>query len=275
VHGMKDNPYIYPVIFCGMLEIIAFIGCKLLFPTEDITVIMGVITLGIGQVITFLINASQAELANQRAQIATQRAENANDRADAARDQVQDVSRQVAEVNVKASESQVTSRTGLSAMVKGEELARLDELADGFSKTTLTYDQTQEFVRLLEHRLQDDLTIQQLTAAQRILEIMRKEMKTPEIHDKPLVTQSPEDHAVSKQIQKQAEHEQRAAGTRKSDSQEETESSLILTMPSVVAAAKAAVASAEKTKAATQETVVVAAREIEKEREEKKSEGKE
>ena len=153
---MKTNPYIYPVIFCGIIEVVAFVACKLLFPTEDITVIMGVITLGIGQVITFLINAAQAELANERAQTATERADTANDRADAAREQVQNVSKQVQDVNAKASESQVTSRTGLSALVKSEDLVRFDQLADGFSKTTLTYQQTLEFVRLLENRLQDD-----------------------------------------------------------------------------------------------------------------------
>src|SRR5678815_2753323 len=136
---MKSNPYIYPVIFCGVLEVIAFVACKLLFPTEDITVIMGVITLGIGQVITFLINAAQAELANQRAEVATERAETANDRADAAREQIKNVSKQVQDVNVKASESQITSRTGLSALVKSEDLVRFDELADGFSKTCLLY----------------------------------------------------------------------------------------------------------------------------------------
>ena len=276
---MKSNPYIYPVIFCGMLEVVAFVACKLLFPTEDITVIMGVITLGIGQVITFLINAAQAELANERAQTASDRADTANQRADAAREQVHQVSKQVEDVNAKASESQITSRTGLSALVKSEDLVRFDELADGFSKTTLTYGQTQEFIRLLESRLQDDLTIQQLTAAHRILEIMQRELKTPEIHDKPLVVQSPEDHAVSKHIQRQAEQEQRAAGTRKSDIQEAdknvTQDSRILAIPSVVAAALAAADSAEKTKRATQETVIVVEREIEKEREENESKGKE
>src|SRR5678809_1621469 len=147
---MRPNVYIYPIVLCGILEVIAFIVCKLLFPTEDITVIMGVITLGIGQVITFLINAAQAELANERAETATQQAETANDRADAAREQIKNVSKQVQDVNNKASESQITSRTGLSALVKSEDLVRFDELADGFSKTTLTYGQTKEFIQLLE-----------------------------------------------------------------------------------------------------------------------------
>ena len=275
------NPYVLPILFVGTLEVIVFIMVKFLWPTEDNTVLIGACTLALGQVATFLINSAQSATASKQAEVATQRAETANDRADAAREQVQHVSKQVEDVNAKASESQITSRTGLSALVKSEDLVRFDELADGFSKTTLTYGQTQEFIRLLESRLQDDLTIQQLTAAHRILEIMQRELNTPQIHNKPLVQQSPEDHAVSKQIQRQAEQEQRAAGTRKSDIEETNdksaqagESSHILALPSVVAAAQAAADSAEKTKAATQETVIVVAREIEKEREENESKGK-
>jgi len=276
------NPYVLPILFVGTLEVIVFIMVKFLWPTEDNTVLIGACTLALGQVATFLINSAQSATASKQAEVATQRAETANDRADAAREQVQHVSKQVEDVNAKASESQITSRTGLSALVKSEDLVRFDELADGFSKTTLTYGQTQEFIRLLESRLQDDLTIQQLTAAHRILEIMQRELNTPQIHNKPLVQQSPEDHAVSKQIQRQAEQEQRAAGTRKSDIEETNdksaqagESSHILALPSVVAAAQAAADSAEKTKAATQETVIVVAHEIEKEREENESKGKE
>ena len=258
---MKPNPYIYPVIFCGMLEVVAFVACKLLFPTEDITVIMGVITLGIGQIITFLINASQAEMASQRAELATQQAE-------AARKQVHEVSKQIENVDNKASESQITSRTGLSALVKSEDLVEFDRLADSFSKTTLTYPETLRFIQLLEERLQDDLTIQQLTAAKRIIEITQKELQSPEIHDKPHIPQSEEELQLSRRIQRLAEEQQRNTGARKEGVGEQANAGS-LTVSSVAAAASAAAASAERTKVLTEQVVVQAAKEIEKDRKEK------
>ena len=264
---MKENPYIIPVLFAGTLEVVALIVIQVLLPDKDNSVIIGGVTLAVGQVISFLVSNAQAQIAAETAR--------------AAKEQVQAMSTQVKEVNAKAEESVVTSRTGLTALVKQDDLVEFDRLADAFSKTTLTYEETLRFVALLQERLQDDLTIQQLTAAKRIIEITQRELATEAIHTKTHVSQSTEDMAISKKIQRQAEIEQRAAGSRKSTPAEaaaEAEAapaSRILTMPSVVAAANAAAESAEKTKAATQETVIAAAREIEKEREENKSERKE
>lgn len=285
-----SNPYIYPILFVGTLEVIAFIAVKILLPGEDVTVTMGAITLALGQVVTFLINSAQAEtatvradLATERANIATARAANAASTAVAAKEQVQSVSDQVSVVNDKANESQITSRTGLSALVKSEDLVEFDRLADAFSKTTLTYEETLRFVELLKERVQDDLTIQQLTAAKRILEIATKELATVAIHRKVPVPQTEEERVLSQKIQRVAEEEQREAGTRKSgvgegDGKVDKEKTTpvphtaesILTMPNVVKAAEAAAESAEETKTLTEEVVVQAAKAIELKREEKK-----
>ncbi len=261
---MKDNPYVIPILFAGTLEVVAFIIVKYLWPTDDNTVILGGITLALGQVISFLVNSAQAGLATQRADTATNRAETASTTAEAARVQVSNVSTQVQDVHDKASESQITSRTGLSALVKSEDLIEFDRLADGFAKTTLTYQETVRFVELLEARLQDDLTTQQLTAAKRIIEIARAEMKTDAIHDKQYVPQSEEDRLLSHKIQTAAETQQRNEGARK------MESGQTASIGPVVEAAKKALELAEETRAAAKDTVIILNKEIEQERGNKK-----
>jgi len=190
--------------------------------------------------------------------------------------QVDQVNSKVDTIGEKSDEAIVTSRTGLAALVKSDDLTELDMLADGFSQGTLTAEQTQRFVELLNLRKQDDLTTAQLSAAQRMLVIARKELLNPAIHEKPHIDQTDEAAAISKKIQAAEEVHQIRSGTRKADTSNAIEGETKVSpsgpgrLPSIVAAAEKAADSAEATKKATEEVVIVAAREIEKARQEKK-----
>jgi len=190
--------------------------------------------------------------------------------------QVDQVNSKVDTIGEKSDEAIVTSRTGLAALVKSEDLKELDMLADGFSEGVLTFDQTHRFVELLNLRKEDDLTIAQISAVHRMIAIAGKELLGPGIHKKPHLEQTQEAAKISKTIQAMEEISQIRLGTRKANTtnaiagEAKASPAPIASLPPIVAAAEKAADSAEETKRATEEVVVVAEREIQKAREEKK-----
>jgi hypothetical protein len=266
---MNKNPYLIPILFVATLEIVAFIVVRYLWPAEDNTVTIGAITLALGQVLTFLVNSSQAALATERADLASDRADKANDQADAAKIQVQAVSDQVEQVNEKSDEAITTSRSGLTALAKAKDLHEFDLLLDGWSKTTLTEGESQRLEELTQLRMTDDLTIAQLEATKRILEIVQKELRDPKIGDKPQVVQTEQETVLSKRLQLAHEAKQIASGQRKETPGASASADAPLTAPAIVEAAKDAAESAQETKRATETVVIEAAKAITEDREKK------
>jgi hypothetical protein len=199
----SSNPYIYPIIVVGSLEVLSILTIYILRPDADNAVIMGGVTLAWSSVFQFIISqanaANIANVANHVKEVGSQVAV------------VQDRIETQAEAT---KESVITSRAGLAALIKSDDLVELDRLADAFTKNTLTLSETKRFLSLLRLRLQDDLTMSQITACERAIEISEVALMDPDLADKQHVPVSDHEAQVSKNAQAHYEKAQKENGER-------------------------------------------------------------
>lgn len=198
------NPYIYPILIVGTLEVMSIIMIYILRPEQDNTEIIGGITLAWSSVFQFIVGqanaANIANVANHVAEVGSQVAI-AKDRIDVQADQTK--------------ESITTSRASLSALIKSEDLNELDKLADSFTRNSLTLEETKRFLALLKLRLQDDLTIAQISACERAIGISEVALLDPALADKEHWIVSNEEAKTSKEKQAHHEETQKESGERK------------------------------------------------------------